>query len=145
MNQTVDVNELTAEQKARLEKLKEIFSDEQNQEKIKAMNTADDIIAFYEENGFSYGEDDKQKIREVFDELKAKASDGEISEEDLENVAGGWNLENFFAGASGGGVMGGLFAGGFAVLVGSNPIGWAIGGALAAGGAMGAALGLATD
>lgn len=35
-----------------------------------------DVIAFYEENGFSYTEDQKQKIREVFEELKEKASNG---------------------------------------------------------------------
>lgn len=136
-----NTNELTAEQMARLEKLKEIFSDEQNQEKVRKMRTAEDVIAFYEENGFSYSEDDKKKIREVFEELKEKNNDGELSTDDLEKIVGGWDWGGFISGATGGGLVGGIVGGGLAALLGSNPVGWAIGGVLLVGGGLGAAIG----
>lgn len=141
MEQKYDVNELTAEEQARVEKVKALLSDEQNKEKIKAMRTADEVIAFYEENGFTYSEDEKQKIRKTFDELKEKNPEGELTEEALENVAGGWDWGSFISGITGGGAIGALMAGGTAALLGSNPIGWAIGGALLLGAGMGTAMG----
>ena len=144
MENKYDVNELTAEQKAGLEKIEELLADENNWEKFRAMQTAEEVIAFYEENGFTYTEDEKKKICEVFEELKEKISQGELSEEELEMAAGGWDWGYFAAGASGGAFIGGLFAGGMAFICASNPIGWAVGGALVVGGVLGGGMGAAS-
>lgn len=145
MEKTYDVNELTAGQTARVEKVRDLLADEQNQEKIKAMRTADEVIAFYEENGFKYSDDEKQKIREVFEELKKKSPEDELTEEELEGIAGGWNWGDFGLGFGAGGTFGAMFAGGAAFLIGSNPVGWAIGGALALGAGVGSFFGAEID
>ena len=53
MNTYDMLNMLTDE---RAEKLKEIFTDKSNQERIKNTTDIDEIIAFYEENSFIYTE-----------------------------------------------------------------------------------------
>ena len=126
MEQKPDVNGLTKEQKSRVEKVRKLLADEQNQEKLKAMRTADEVIAFYEENGFTYSNDDKQKIREAFDELIKMNPEGELTEEELATIAGGWDWGNFGLGFGAGGAFGAMIAGGAAFLIGSNPVGWAI-------------------
>ena len=84
----------------------------------------------------------KYDVNELSEELKGKSQD-ELSEDELEKIAGGWSWENFISGFTGGAVVGGAFAGGVAFLCASNPIGWAVGGALVVGGVLGGGIGAA--
>ena len=129
------LEQLTEEQKERVEKIDALLSDPENQKKLKAMTSVDEVIAFYEENGFSFTEEQKKEIREKSEELAARSTDGELTEEELESVAGGWGWGSFFKFGGFGAVVGagiGVLAAGFML---SNPVGWGvlIGGAIGAG------------
>jgi hypothetical protein len=66
----------------------------------------------------------------------------ELNFEEMEQVNGGWNWENFGLGALVGGAMGGVIVG-TAALVASGPVGWCIlGGAAVGAAAMGTCGGL---
>ena len=129
------MEQLTEEQRERIEKLDTILSDPENQKKISAMTSPDEAFAFYEENGFVLTEEQKKMIIEKAEELAERSKDGELTEDELEAVAGGWSWTGFAECGIFGGIMGGL-AGFFAAgLIASNPVGWAIGiGALVLGG-----------
>lgn len=144
-NLNYDAAGLTAEQKELAEKLGRIFSDEENRKKISSMRTAEDVISFYEDNGYSYTEEQKDKIREVFAGLAESHPEGELTEEELLKVAGGWSWEGFFTGTGVGAVLGGIAGGLAAGLLASNPVGWAIGGALVVAGGVGTVGGLFMD
>ena len=129
------LEQLTEEQRDKVERIDELLADPENQKKISAMTSVDEVIAFYEENGFSFTEEQKKEIREKSEELAARSTDDELTEEELENVAGGWGWGSFFKFGGAGGALGacvGVLAAGFMA---SNPIGWGIliGGAIGAG------------
>lgn len=144
-NKNFDMFELSAEQKEAAEKFEAIFSDEENKKKISEMRSAEDVIAFYEENGFSYTDADKDKIREAFDELVRKDNGGELTEDELADVAGGWGWSGFFSGSAAGAILGGFVGVMMGSLLASNPVGWAVGGALVCAGVLGVGLGAAID
>ncbi len=73
---------MTTEQ---LEKLKEYLSDENKAKELLALETAEELRSKCAENGIDISIADIEKIKA----LAAKREDGELSEEDLENVAGG--------------------------------------------------------
>lgn len=68
-----------------LEKLKEYLSDENNAKALLALETTAEVQKKLAENGIDISEADIERIKA----LAAKREDGELSEEDLENVAGG--------------------------------------------------------
>lgn len=123
MNDKEMRNMLTDEERAHVEKLEAIFADEKNQEKMKTITDIDEIMAFYEENGFSYTEEQKEEVRRVVAEISARSGDVELTEDELEDVAGGWSWKSFFGGV-GGGTMVGSIAG--LCLAASNPVGWSL-------------------
>ena len=55
--------------------------------KLKEAKSAEDVIAIAKEHG---KELTQEQAQELYDKLKA-AEGGELSDEDLEAVAGGWN------------------------------------------------------
>ena len=130
---------LTEEQRKEIEKLDALLSDPENQKKISAMTSVDEVFSFYEEHGYEFTEDQKKMIREKSEELAARSKEGELTEEELEAVAGGWGWSNFFKGSGWGAIVGGAIGYGFAtVIVVGTPVGWAVGiGALVAGGTLG--------
>lgn len=107
MNTCDMLNMLTDE---RAEKLKEIFTDESNQERIKNTTDIDEIIAFYEENGFIYTEEEKEVIRKTTAELTAITGSviGLIAT--VSNPVG-WIVGGIAAGAVAGGAVVGTIAG----------------------------------
>lgn len=68
-----------------LEKLKEYLSDENNAKALLALETTAEVQKKLAENGIDISEADIERIKA----LAAKREDGELSEEDLVNVAGG--------------------------------------------------------
>ena len=122
---------LTEEQKANIEKIDAILADEKNRERIKAMTSDDEVFAFFEENGFSFTEEERQQIKAFAEKAAEKYANVELTEEELEQVAGGWSLGWFLkAGLPAGtfGVGTGAF-GIFCATVGATgPIGWVVGG-----------------
>ena len=136
MNDKEMRNMLTDEERAHVEKLEAIFADEKNQEKMKTITDIDEIMAFYEENGFSYTEEQKEEVRRVVAEISARSGDVELTEDELEDVAGGWSWKKFkksVYGAVGGGVTGLILGGAIGALVLSSPAGWIAGAGIVVG------------
>ena len=129
------LSELTEEQRAYVEKTEALFADEKNQERLKAMTSPDEVFAFFEENGISFTEEQKQETLALAEEMKETFGD-ELSEEDLAAVAGGWSWKKFkksVYGAVGGGVTGLILGGAIGALVLSNPAGWIAGAGIVVG------------
>ena len=75
-----------------------------------------------------------------------QSKDGELSEEDLSEVAGGWGWFGFGFGSAIGGFGGAIVGCVAAVATLSNPVGWIVGGCALAGAAVvGGAAGALTD
>ena len=123
MDRNEFLNSLTDEQRERAEKLEALLSDEKNLERIKAMTSMDEAFAFYEENGISLTDEQKEEIRKFSEEMAKKHADGELSEEELEAVAGGWSWFSFGTGAVFSGILGAV---GYAFAL-TNPVGWVVG------------------
>ena len=124
------MEQLTEEQRDRVERIDELLADPENQERIKGMTSADEIIAFFEENGFSFTEEQKQELRSLSKVVAERCEDGELSEEDLEAIAGGWSWSLFGQGFAITG-LGLLAAGGIPILFGFGPAGLLLIGATA--------------
>ena len=137
------MEQLTEEQKERIEKLDTLLSDPENRKKIEAMTSPDEAFAFYEENGFVLTEEQKKMIIEKAEELAERSKDGELTEEELEAVAGGWSWLGFSVAGGTGAVLGAVLGGLVSAFVFSNPVGWVIGlGAVVVAGSMGAVGGI---
>ena len=125
----------TEDLKAAAEKIEAILRDEKNQDKIKSLTDIEDIIAFFEENGVSYTDELKDEIRKAAADLSAQVGDGELTEDALASVAGGWSWDSFFGGATGGAIVGGIIG---AIALSTNPAGWAIAAGIGVGALVGA-------
>ena len=144
MDRNEMLSNLTDEQKAAVEKIEAILRDEKNQEKIASISEIDEIIAFFEENGIPYTDGQKEEIRKAAAELSASVSDGELTEDELASVAGGWNWDSFIGGGIGGAIVGGLIG---TIAMVSYPVGWVVAagagvGVLVGGGTIGTITGL---
>ena len=136
-----------AELKAAEEKIETLLRDEKNQDKIKSLTDIEDIMGFFEENGVSYTDELKDEIRKATADLSAEVGDGELTEDALASVAGGWSWDSFFGGASGGAIVGGIIG---AIAASTNPVGWVIAagagvGALVGAGSLGSLIGAIGD
>ena len=81
---------LTEELKDSINKIKEFLSNKEIKEKIASMKTPAEIIGLIEENGFSFTEEQKNRIKEFFDEKEKELTDKALTDEELSAVAGGW-------------------------------------------------------
>ncbi len=110
----------------------------------------DEAIAFVEDNGFTFTEAQKEEIRKKTAGLATSAKKQELTPDDLEAAAGGWDWTNFFAVGGTGGVVGAILGAAAVVALASNPVGWVVaagaaGGAVATGGLLGTAAAVAND
>ena len=64
-------------------------ADEQLVEKLMQQETSEDVQALLKENGVDLTIEEVNEIREVLLKLMDRMSEGELSEEDLEEVTGG--------------------------------------------------------
>lgn len=70
---------------------KKLGEDKEFAEKIfKEENKAEDVQAIAKEAGIELSLDDVMKAKDIIIEVVEKQKDGELSDEDLENVAGGF-------------------------------------------------------
>lgn len=111
------MKELSAEQKKSLEEMKALV--EMNADRLKAMTTDEEVFAFFEEKGYRFSADEKEAIKKIAKE----ESERELSDEELSQIAGGWNWFSSVLGTvfgAGAGVAAGI-------LIPTNPVGWVIG------------------
>ena len=75
------------------ERIKEVFSDEEFVKEIFSKETPEEAKALLEEKDIDFSVEDLIKLREIIIakmEQQSSSEEGEISEEDLEDVSGGW-------------------------------------------------------
>ena len=77
----------------RTEKLKELLSDEAFAKQILSAESAESVQAMLEEKGVSLTIEEIEKTGELLEHY-AEGQDGELSEDDLEGVAGGVDLSS---------------------------------------------------
>lgn len=133
--------ELTDDKDLKMEfqKIDDLLSKEENKEKLSKMTTPEEVISFFEENGYTYSDEAKKEIME----LSKHYNEGELTEDDLAEVSGGWSWGLFGAGTAVGGLFGGAIGCVGALCALTGPVGWIVGGcALAGAAAVGIASGL---
>lgn len=123
MDRNEELNRLTPEQRACAEKVDALLGDEKNRERLLTMKTADEAIAFFEENGITCTDEQKEEIRKKAGEMAAAAKKQELSPDELQAASGGWSWKGFAGGSILGGGAGAAVA--LGVIAASNPIGWA--------------------
>ena len=75
------------------ERIKEVFSDEEFVKELFSKETPEEAKALLEEKDIDFSVEDLIKLREIIIakmEQQSSSEEGEISEEDLEDVSGGW-------------------------------------------------------
>ena len=78
------------------QRVNEIFENEANREKILAIKDADDAFAFFAENGIEFTDEQKKDIRAKAEIMHEKINNSELTEDELESVAGGWDFGTAF-------------------------------------------------
>jgi predicted ribosomally synthesized peptide with nif11-like leader len=95
-------------QEERAAKLKEIFSEKEFVEKVLAMETAEDVQAAVKEKGVELSFDEIEAIRKDIANSVEKGDSEEVSDDELEQVAGGVAITTIVCGLIiGGGVVAG--------------------------------------
>ncbi len=99
-----------ADQTKKMEKIKEIFSDEQFVNQLMEMDSVQEVQAALHEKSLDFSEEELNTIRETLIKI-SENGDTELSDEELEDVAGG--LIPFAVAAVA--MIGGCTAGGLAI------------------------------
>ena len=78
-----------ADQTKKIEKIKEVFADEQFVNELMEMDSVQEVQAALHEKGLDFSEEELNTIRETLVKM-TENGDAELSDEELENVAGGF-------------------------------------------------------
>lgn len=98
--------------KKRLEDLKlKIEADPNIKEKLFSLDSPEEVQSFLEDKGISFSINEINEIRDIILKIVTKKENGELSEEDLEEVAGGFvaltaTIIGLLAGVVAGGLVG---------------------------------------
>lgn len=85
----VKMEDLNAEQKAKVEEFKKLFARKDFQEKLNAAKTSDEVLAVFEEFGVKYTDEQKDQIRKYAETEMKAFEDKELSDEELQKISGG--------------------------------------------------------
>lgn len=93
----------TSDPKALQEKLQEVLSDEAFKNELLKMEDEGDVQKALEEKGIEFSLDEIRRLKERSNkyqngEASEHMDDGELSEDELMDVAGGFDAEEFFLG-----------------------------------------------
>jgi predicted ribosomally synthesized peptide with nif11-like leader len=94
-------------------KLKEIFADKEFVEKVLAMETAEEVQAAIKEKGVEISVSEIESVKAELANQASSPDSDEVSDEQLENVAGGFAISTLICGL----IIGGAVVAGGATIV----------------------------